>query len=323
MKAQQNVLELIGNTPMVQVNNLDTGLCQLFLKLESFNPGGSLKDRSALYMINGAEKEGKIKPGWTLVEATSGNTALGLAQVANLRGYKLLIVSTDKMSQEKLAHIKATGAEVVLTRCDYTRDHPDYYHNLARRLATERKDHFYIEQFANPANPLAHERTTGPEIWEQMGHRLDAVVCGVGTGGHFTGIGRFMKKVAPQVKMILADPEGSILAPYFRTGKIGVKSKFLVEGIGEDAIHGTYDDKLVRAAYTITDAESFATARELLRKESIFAGPSTGTAVSASLRYCREQKEPQRVVTFVYDSGAKYLSKLYNDEWMKANGFGV
>lgn len=323
MTTYPNVLDLIGNTPLVHIKNLDTGPCQLFIKMECQNPGGSLKDRPALYMINAAEKTGKIKPGFTLVEATSGNTALGLAQVANIRGYKLLIVMTDKVSQEKLLQIKAAGAEVVITRCDYTREHPDYYHNLARRLAQERKDHFYIEQFANQANPLAHESTTGPEILKQMEHNLDAVVCGVGTGGHFTGIGRFMRKNAPNVTMVLADPEGSVLAPYFRTGKIGAKGRWLVEGIGEDAIHATFDSSLVGAAYSIPDAESFKTARELLRKESIFVGPSSGTAISAALRYCREQTTPKRVVSFAYDSGVKYLSKLYNDEWMRANGFEV
>lgn len=321
MKTHNNTLDIIGNTPIIKVNHVNTGVCELYLKMECNNPGGSLKDRPALYMIDAAEKAEKIKPGHTLVEATSGNTALGLAQVANIRGYNLLIVVTEKISKEKLDHIKATGAEVLVTRSDYHRDHPEYYHNLARRLANERKNHYYIEQFANPINPLSHELTTGPEIWEQMGHKLDAVVCGIGTGGHFTGIGRFLHRVAPHVKMIIADPEGSVLAPYFNTGKMPIKGKWLVEGIGEDAVHATFDISLVNLAYSISDAESFATAREVLRKESIFIGPSSGTAISAALRYCRNQTEPKRVLTFVYDSGAKYLSKLFNDDWMREHGF--
>lgn len=313
-----DLLELIGNTPLVEIKHINTGLCRLFIKMECLLPGGSLKDRSALFMVRGAQEAGLIRPGDTLVEATSGNTALGLALVAAILGYKLLVVVTNKVSQEKINQIKATGAEVVITRCDLTREHPDYYHNLAERLARERNA-FYVNQFGNPDNPLAHERTTAPEIWQQMQHDLDAIVCGIGTGGHMSGICHYLKKYAPHVKMIIADPQGSVIAPYIKTGKIEPKGCWLVEGIGEDAIRPLCDFSLVYDAIAIHDTEAFATARELLRKEGIFAGSSSGVAVAAALRYCREQTTPQRVVTFVYDSGAKYLSKMYNDEWLKQN----
>src|SRR5919106_3219549 len=209
MKA--NLLELIGNTPLVEARRLGTGRCRLYLKLENQNPGGSIKDRIALTMIEAAEREGKISPGGLLVEATAGNTGLGLALVAALKDYRLLIVVPDKMSQEKIFHLKAMGAEVVLTRSDVTKGHPQYYQDLAARLARE-KGGFYVNQFANEANPRAHEETTGPEIWQQMEHKVDAVVAGVGTGGTITGLARFFARVAPEAEMVLADPEGSILA---------------------------------------------------------------------------------------------------------------
>lgn len=318
-KTYSNLIELIGNTPLVEIKNIDTGPCQLFVKMESLLPGGSLKDRTALYLITEAEKAGLIKPGDTLVEATSGNTAIGLSLISAIRGYKLLIVMTNKVSQEKINQIKATGAEIVITRCDVNKEHPEYYHNLARTLAQERGG-FYINQFANPANPLAHEKTMAPEIWQQMEHNLDAVVCGVGTGGHMTGLCRYFKKHAPHVNIVIADPQGSVVATYVNTGEqIEKTGCWLVEGIGEDCIRPLCDFSLSKQAYSISDAEAFATARELLQKEGIFSGPSSGVAVAGALRYCRSQTKPQRVVTFIYDSGAKYLSKMYNDEWLKEN----
>lgn len=315
----KNLIELIGNTPMVEITNIDTGPCQLFVKMESLNPGGSLKDRTALYMISEAEKAGLIRPGDTLVEATSGNTAIGLALISAIRGYKLVIVMTTKVSREKLSQIKATGAEVIITRSDVTKEHPEYYHNLAQSLAQER-DGFYINQFANPANPLAHEQTLAPEIWEQMDRNVDAIVCGVGTGGHMTGICQFLKKQAPHVKLIIADPKGSVIAEYVNSGaRIEKTGSWLVEGIGEDCIRSLCDFSLAKNAYSISDAEAFATSHELLRKEGIFSGPSTGVAMACALRYCRSQTTKQRVVTFVYDSGANYVSKMYNEEWLKEN----
>jgi cystathionine beta-synthase len=317
-----DVLHLIGNTPMIETRRLDAGPCRLFLKLENQNPGGSIKDRIALSMIEAAEHAGQIKPGSLIVEATAGNTGLGLALVAAQKGYRLLIVVPDKMSQEKIFHLKAMGAEVVLTRSDVTKGHPDYYQDRAARLAREMPGAFYVNQFANAANPRAHEQTTGPEIWEQMQHALDAMVCGVGTGGTITGLARYFERASPRTEMILADPQGSVLADYVKTGKLKkAVGSWLVEGIGEDFLPPVCDLSRVKKAYSIPDKEAFLTCRELLKSEGIMAGTSSGTLVAAALRYCREQTGPKRVVTLVCDSGNKYLSKVYNDFWMIDQGF--
>jgi cystathionine beta-synthase len=317
-----NALQMIGNTPLMAVKHIDTGPCELFLKLENQNPGGSIKDRVGLYLIEAAERAGTLKPGGTLIEATAGNTGLGLALVAAQKGYRLLLVIPDKMSQEKIFHLRAMGAEVQLTRSDVSKGHPEYYRDIAERLAREIPNSFFVNQFGNEANPLAHEQTTGPEIWEQMGHRLDAVICGVGTGGTLAGLTHFFAKTAPKVELVLADPAGSILADYARTGVVEkAKGGWLVEGIGGDSIPPVGDFSHVGKTYTIPDGEAFQTCRELLRKEGIIAGTSTGTLLAAALRYCREQTAPKRVVTFVCDSGNKYLSKVYNDYWMLDNGF--
>jgi cystathionine beta-synthase len=322
LQAQPDVLSLIGNTPLVATSGFDTGPCQLFLKLENQNPSGSIKDRVGLYMIEAAERDGRIKPGATLIEATAGNTGLGLALVAARKGYRLLLVIPDKMSQEKIFHLKAMGAEVVMTRSDVVKGHPDYYQDKAARIAKETPDAFYINQFTNPANPQAHEETTAPEIWEQMQHRMDAIVCGVGTGGTLTGMSRFFGRTAPQVQIVLADPQGSMLADYVKTGVTrAVPRSWLVEGIGEDFIPEVCDLSRVHHAYTIPDAEAFAACRALLRQEGILAGTSSGTLLAAALRYCQEQTTPKRVVSLVCDSGNKYLSKVYNDYWMLDQGF--
>jgi cystathionine beta-synthase len=315
------ILDLIGNTPLVEVKRLETGKCRLFLKLEFQNPGGSIKDRIALAMIETAEKQGLISPGGLLVEATAGNTGLGLALVAAQKGYRLLIVVPDKMSQEKIFHLKALGAEVVLTRSDVTKGHPEYYQDLAARIAKENHA-FHVNQFANTANPKAHEDATAPEIWEQMDHDVDAMVCGVGTGGTITGLARFFERVSPQTEMILADPSGSILANFVQTGTVSSEvGSWLVEGIGEDFVPPVCDLSRVKKAYTIPDAEAFNTCRALLKSEGIMAGTSSGTLIAAALRYCREQTEAKRVVSLVPDSGNKYLSKVYNDYWMMDQGF--
>ena len=321
MMACGSVLDLIGNTPMVELKSFDTGPCSLFVKLENRNPAGSIKDRVGLSMIEAAERDGRIEPGGTLIEATAGNTGLGLALVAAQKGYRLILVMPDKMSQEKILHLRAMGAEVVLTRSDVGKGHPDYYHDIAERLERETDNALWINQFENDANPAAHETGTGPEIWEQMGHDLDAVVCGVGSGGTLTGLGRFFQRVAPDVKMVLADPEGSILADYIETGEVGEAGSWLIEGIGEDFVPPVCDLDLASEAITVSDAESFHTARQLVRNEGILAGSSTGTLLAAALKYCRRQSEPERVVTLVCDSGNKYLSKMYNDYWMIDQGF--
>jgi cystathionine beta-synthase len=317
-----NVLEMIGNTPMLELTKFDTGPCRLFAKLESENPGGSIKDRIGLSMIEAAERDGRLQPGGTVIEATAGNTGLGLALVAAQKGYRMIVVMPDKMSQEKVHHLRALGAEVVTTRSDVGKGHPEYFADVAGRLAAATEGSFWANQFENPDNPLAHETGTGPEIWEQMAHDLDAVVAGVGSGGTITGLGRYFARVAPHVEMILADPVGSILAEGVKTGTPAKEvGSWQVEGIGEDIVPAVCDLSLIRDAYAIPDAESFATARELLAKEGILAGSSSGTLLAAALRYCRAQTVPKRVVTLVPDSGNKYLSKMFNDYWMLDQGF--
>ncbi|MCW7537051.1 cystathionine beta-synthase [Aquabacterium sp. A7-Y] len=320
LAAQPAVLDLIGNTPLLPVTRLDTGCCRLFLKLESQNPGGSIKDRIGRAMIEAAEGDGRLKPGGTVVEATAGNTGLGLALVARAKGYRVVLVVPDKMSTEKVLHLKALGAEVHLTRSDVGKGHPEYYQDYAARLAHEIPGAFYADQFNNPDNPLAHEHSTAPEIWEQCGHELDAVVVGVGSGGTLTGLSRFFRRVRPGLDFVLADPLGSILHDEVTTGRHGPPGAWAVEGIGEDFVPPIADLGCVTQAYAIPDTESFATARELLRVEGILAGSSTGTLLAAALRYCRAQARPKRVVSFVCDTGTRYLSKLYNDQWMFDEG---
>ena len=318
--AAQQLLDLIGNTPLVEITRMDAGPCRLFLKMESQNPGGSIKDRIGRSMIEAAERDGKLKPGGTIIEATAGNTGLGLALVATLKGYKLILIVPDKMSREKIFHLKAMGAEVILTRSDVGKGHAEYYQDMAERIARERGA-FFVNQFGNPANPLAHETTTGPEIWEQMDHDVDAIVCGVGSAGTITGLSHYFAKASPQTEIVLADPVGSVLADYVHTGKYGPAGSWLVEGIGEDFIPSIADFSRVKKAYSISDEESAITVRELLGKEGILGGSSSGTLLAAALHYCREQKKPKRVVSFVCDSGNKYLSKVFNDYWMMDQGF--
>jgi cystathionine beta-synthase len=273
-------------------------------------------------MIEDAETAGLLKPGATLVEGTAGNTGLGLALVAAQKGYRLILVIPDKMSREKISNLKAMGAEVVLTRSDVAKGHPEYYQDLARRLANETEGAFFINQFGNPSNPRAHEDVTGPEIWRQMDGRLDAIVLGVGSSGTLTGLSRYFAREAPQLELLLADPVGSILAKYINEGVLTTKSSsWAVEGIGEDFLPSISDFTRVKRAFAIPDRESFLAGRELLRKEGILGGSSTGTLLAAALRYCREQTSPKRVLTFCCDTGNRYLSKMYNDFWMRDQGF--
>jgi cystathionine beta-synthase len=318
--AASNLLDLVGNTPLVRLSRLDTGPCTLFAKLENQNPGGSIKDRIAVSMIDAAERQGALRPGGTIIEATAGNTGLALALVGALKGYRTLLVVPDKMSREKIQHLKALGAEVVMTRSDVGKGHPAYYQDVAERLAGERPNAWYANQFGNSANPAAHERTTGPELWTQMDARIDAVVCGVGSGGTITGLTRFFRSKQRAVKMILADPKGSVLAEYTRTGRVGPAGSWQVEGIGEDFVPPIADLSGVSEAYTIDDLESFMAARDLFHVEGVFAGSSSGTLLAAALRYCRSRAAPERVVTFVCDTGAKYLSKMYDDFWLADQG---
>lgn len=324
MPIASSVLDLIADTPIVRARNLDAGVCELYFKLENQNPGGSIKDRIGLSMIEAAERRGDIAPGATLVEGTAGNTGIGLALVAQQKGYKLILVVPDKMSREKIFNLKAMGAEVVLTRSDVAKGHPEYYQDLAARIASETPGAYFINQFGNPDNPAAHEFGTGPEILRQMAEAggLDAIVFGCGSSGTMTGLSRCFAEHAPDVELVLADPVGSILAEYINDGTLSEKSgSWMVEGIGEDFLPGISDFSRVKQAYAISDKESFLAARELLKAEGILGGSSTGTLLAAALKYCREQTTPRKVLVLVCDTGNKYLSKLYNDYWMLDNGF--
>ncbi len=322
MQVYDSVLDLIGNTPIVRINHFDTGPCSLYIKLESQNPGGSIKDRIGMRMIEDAEKAGLISPGATLVEGTAGNTGLGLALVAAQKGYQLILVIPDKMSREKISNLKAMGAKVVLTRSDVAKGHPEYYQDLAQSMANDMEGAFFINQFGNPSNPKAHEEVTGPEIWEQMGQDLDAIVLGVGSSGTVTGLSQFFAKTAPDLELVLADPEGSILAEYINDGVLSDKSaSWLVEGIGEDFLPTISDFTRVSKAFAISDRESMLVGRELLIKEGILAGSSTGTLMAAALKYCQQQTSPKKVLTLACDTGNRYLSKMYNDFWMQDQGF--
>jgi cystathionine beta-synthase len=320
MAIVNSVLELIGNTPILKLSKFDTGVCDLFIKLESENPGGSIKDRIAVCMIEAAEAEGKIQPGGTIIEATAGNTGLGLGLVAAQKGYKLILVIPDKMSPDKIRHIRALGVEVRLTRSDVQKGHPEYYQDYAKRLAAEIPNSYFIDQFSNPNNPKTHRIDTGPEILRQMNNDLDAMVVGVGSSGTVTGLGQFFHENLPKCEMIVADPEGSILAETINEGTTPKAGSWLVEGIGEDFMPPICDISLVKKAYAISDREAFQTQRELLKREGIIAGSSTGTLLSAALRYCREQTEPKRVLTFAADTGNKYLNKSFNDSWLADQG---
>lgn len=316
MKVFNNVMEMVGNTPMVRVTNMDTGPCELYLKLELQNPGGSIKDRIAVEMVEQAEKQGKLKPGDTIIEATAGNTGLGLALVAASKGYPLKIVMPDKMSQEKVNNLRAMGAEVVQTRSDVQKGHPEYYQDMAARMAEE-NGYYYVNQFENSANVDAHYKTTGPEIWEQMNGNLDAFVCGVGSGGTLTGVGRYLREQKSDIDLVLADPAGSILEPLVNRNEEVEAGSWLAEGIGEDFIPTICEIKLANTAFAIADKEGMQTARKVLEKEGVMVGSSSGTLIAAALRYCQQQTEPKRVVTLACDTGNRYLSKLFNDDWMR------
>lgn len=315
-----SVLDLVGNTPILKLNALDTGKCELFLKLESQNPGQSIKDRIAITMIEKAEKDGLLKEGVRIIEATAGNTGIALALIASLKGYDITVVVPDKMSEGKIAHLRAMGADVIMARSDVAKGDPEYYQDVAERLATE-NGWFFVNQFSNEANVEAHYNSTGPEIWQQLEGNVDAVIIGVGSGGTITGIGRYLKEQNPNIEIILADPEGSVLEPLVNEGKTITAGSWLVEGIGEDFVPPITDLGVVSKAYYVSDKEAFTVARELLKKEGILAGSSTGTLLATALKWCNEQTEPKRVVTFACDHGSKYLNKMFNDYWMLDQGF--
>ena len=321
MQIVNSVLSMIGNTPLLELTKMDTGCCKLFVKMENQNPAGSIKDRIGLAIINAAEKEGKLKPGGTIVEATAGNTGLGLALVAAQKGYKSILVIPDKMSPDKIRHLRALGAEVILTRSDVEKGHPEYYQDLASKIVKETPGAFFASQFDNPANPEAHAKGTGPEIWEQMNGNVDAIIAGVGSGGTITGVGQYLKSKNPQIKVIVADPVGSIIAPAVNTGEIKYKGgSWLVEGIGEDFVPENLNLDIIDEGIIVPDKEAFQTVNDLLRVEGILAGSSAGTLVAGALKWCRKQSEPLNAVTFICDTGNKYLSKAFEYGWLQEQG---
>ena len=316
----RSILDIIGNTPMLKLSAFDTGPCELFVKLENHNPGGSIKDRIGLSIIEEAEKSGVLKPGGTIIEATAGNTGIGLALVAAIKGYKLILVIPDKMSREKILHLEGLGAEVKITRSDVPKGHPEYYQDVARNIASKIKGSFFADQFSNPANPLAHKTSTAPEIWEQMDGKLDALVAGVGSGGTVTGLAEFFKEKNQDIQMIVADPEGSIVADAVTKGSYKYEGgSWLVEGIGEDFIPTNLNLDLVDDAVTVSDKEAFEVLQKLLKEEGILAGSSTGTLISGAIKWCQKQDSHKKVVTFVCDTGNKYLSKAFSKSWLKDN----
>jgi cystathionine beta-synthase len=318
MDYYQNVLGLIGHTPLVKLNRLTHGIrATVLAKMESHNPGGSVKDRIGLAMIEAAEREGKLKPGGTIVEATSGNTGIGLALAAAVKGYRCIFVMTDKSSVEKVRYLKALGADVVVTPVTAKPGTPDHYVETARRIASETPNSFYPDQYSHPANPEAHYRTTGPEIWEQTEGKITHFVAGLGTGGSITGTGRFLKEKNPHVKVIGADPYGSIFKTYKETGQLVEVTPYLVEGIGQQVVPENVNLKYVDEVVNITDRESFELSRQLGRVEGIFCGGSTGTNLAAALKVARDLDEHGLVVFIVCDTGERYLSKHHSDEWMK------
>ncbi|HET7615294.1 MAG TPA: pyridoxal-phosphate dependent enzyme [Gemmatimonadaceae bacterium] len=322
-KPYNNVLETIGWTPLIRLNNVTRGIrTPIYAKAEFYNPGGSVKDRIGLPIIERAEREGKLKPGGTIVEGTSGNTGVGLAIAAALRGYKCVFTMPDKMSQEKVRLLKAFGADVIITPTAVPPDHPDNYVMMAKRIAKETPNAILADQFYNQANPDAHYATTGPELWEQTEGRITHFVGAAGTGGTLTGVGRYLKERNKQIRIIAGDPVGSILAEYWRSkGKNTIEGvPYKVEGIGQDKLPGTLDLSLIDDYYTVSDKESFAMARRLTREEGLFVGGSSGLIASVALKIAREIDDPNAlVVTILCDTGERYLSKLYSDEWMREN----
>jgi cystathionine beta-synthase len=320
MEINNSLLSLIGNTPILKLSSVDTGVCELYVKLESQNPGGSIKDRIGLSIIEQAEESGDLKEGGTIIEATAGNTGIGLALVAALKGYKIILIIPDKMSREKILHLEGLGAEIILTRSDVPEGHPEYYHDVARRVAEETPGSFLANQFSNPANPFAHRTTTAPEIWDQMEGDLDAVVAGVGSGGTLTGLAEFFKEKDSSIQIVAADPENSIVADAVIKGSYSYEGgSWLVEGVGEDFIPDNLDLSLIDDAETVTDKEAFEVLQVLLQEEGILGGSSTGTLVAGAIKWCQKQTEPKKVVTFICDTGNKYLSKAFNKSWLHDN----
>jgi len=317
-----NILDTVGRTPLIRLNQLTKDLkAEVYVKADYMNPGGSVKDRIAIRMIDEAERKGLLKPGGTIIEGTSGNTGMGLALVAAVRGYKVVFTITDKQSKEKIDLLKALGAEVIVCPTAVEPDDPRSYYSVAKKLAREIPNSFYPNQYENPGNPEEHYQTTGPEIWEDTEGKITHFVCGMGTGGTISGVGRYLKEKSPAVKVVGVDPIGSLYYEFVKTGKVGKATTYVVEGIGEDIFPGTMDFKVLDDVVQVTDEECFVWARRLAKQEGIFTGGSGGGCVSGALRVARECKAGDVIVAFLPDTGMRYLSKVYNDEWMRDHGY--
>lgn len=322
MSIHENILSAIGETPLVKLNKLvGPNDATVLVKCEFMNPGGSIKDRMALHIIEKAERDGLLKPGGTIVENTSGNTGMGVALAAAVKGYKCIFTMPDKMSLEKINRLKAFGAQVIVTPTNVPADSPQSYYETAKRLARETPGSFYLNQYHNPDNIEAHYRSTGPEIWAQTEGRLDCFVSGLGTGGTMSGAGRFLKEKNPALKNVGADPVGSVYQGYFRTGKLPEPHVYKVEGIGEDMLCKAMDFTVVDDVRQVDDRQCFVAARRLAREEGMFAGGSSGAALHVALQMAKELGKGKVVVTILPDTGSSYISKFYSDEWMKDNGF--
>jgi cystathionine beta-synthase len=318
----KNILEVIGNTPMVRLNRVARGVrATMLAKLEYLNPGGSVKDRIGITMLEAAEKAGKIRPGGTIIEGTSGNTGMGLALAAAIKGYQCIFTMPDKMSQEKIDALRALGAEVIVTPSQVDHHDPRSYHSVALRLSREIPNSIYPNQYENPANADAHYRSTGPEIWEQTEGKVTHVVIGVGTGGTITGVARFLKEKNPKIRIIGADPAGSIFAEMFKSGHKPQAQPYKLEGIGQDEMPANVDFSVIDEIHMVTDKDAFLLTRQLARYEGIFAGGSAGAALYVGLKSAEKLTENDLVVIVIPDSGTRYLSKIYNDNWMRENQF--
>lgn len=320
--AVPNILEAVGSTPIVKLNRLTAHVAaDIYVKLEYLNPGGSMKDRVAIRIIRDYEERGLLKPGGTVVEATSGNTGMGLALVAAIRGYRTIFVMPDKMSEEKIKSLQAFGARVVVCPTHVEPDDPRSYYSVSRRLAEETPGAVLANQYYNPANPEAHYVSTAPEIWQQTGGELDAFVAGMGTGGTISGCGRYFKEKNPRIKIIGVDPVGSLYYDYVKTGTMVRPRPYKVEGIGEDFLPGTMDLGLIDEIIRVNDKECFLTTRDLVRREGIFCGGSSGAAVAGAIKFAKLAGRKMNIVVLLPDSAHKYLSKIFDDNWMRRNGF--